>query len=236
MKKEYLSFDPRSKLAVVLSASLLLMLRVNWLTETVFVLMLCFLLIINGAWKKGLILTSCYYVIMVIDILFFQEITGAVSAFLSFFLVANRLLLPPVMAAAFAINQTKMSEWIAAMKKMRVPKFIIVPFSVVCRFFPVLIQDFKQIRLAMKFRGIGINFVDWIKQPLLTLEYIIVPILMSVEATSVELSAAALVRGLGNEEKSSSIYEVKFKMQDVILFLCLIIFFVGGWLLNDSIK
>ncbi len=236
MTKKYVSFDPRSKLAVVLSASLLLMFRVNWLMETIFVLLMCLLLIINGGWKKGIILMSLYYIILSIDLLFFQQITGAVSAFLSFFLVANRLLLPPIMAATFAINNTKMSEWIAAMKKMNVPKFIIVPFSVVCRFFPVLLQDFKQIRLAMKFRGIGINFTDLFKHPLLTLEYIVVPILVSVESTSIELSAAALVRGLGSVEESTSIYEVKFRIQDIILLLSLVIFFTGGWLINDYIK
>ncbi|HCM90853.1 MULTISPECIES: energy-coupling factor transporter transmembrane component T [Vagococcus] len=236
MKKKYVSFDPRSKLAVVLSASLLLMFRVNWLMETIFVLLMCLLLIINGGWKKGLILMSLYYLILSIDLLFFQQITGAVSAFLSFFLVANRLLLPPIMAATFAVNNTKMSEWIAAMKKMKVPKFIIVPFSVVCRFFPVLLQDFKQIRLAMKFRGIGINLIDLFKHPLLTLEYIVVPILVSVESTSIELSAAALVRGLGSAEESTSVYDVRFRIQDIILLLSLVIFFTGGWLINDYVK
>jgi energy-coupling factor transport system permease protein len=111
------------------------------------------------------------------------------------------------------------------MKKMKVPTFIVVPFSVVCRFFPVLIQDFKEIRRAMKFRGIGINSMDLVKHPLLTLEYIIVPILVSVENTSVELSAASLVRGLGSSNSHTSIYEIKFKLQDYLLILLLILFF-----------
>ncbi len=225
MEKKYLKFDPRSKLAVVIFASFLLMLRVDWVTEILFVLVMFMLLTINGGFKKGLLLACLYALILGVEVVFFQKITGPITAFLSFLLVANRLLLPPVMAATFASNQTKMSEWIAAMKKMKVPKVIIVPFAVVCRFFPVLVQDFKQIRRAMKFRGIGINSIDLIKHPLLTLEYIVVPILVSVETASIDLSAASLVRGLGSDSINTSIYEVKFRVQDYLLFLLLILFF-----------
>jgi energy-coupling factor transport system permease protein len=164
-------------------------------------------------------------VIFCLERFLFKEITGPLTALFSFFLAANRLLIPPIMGATFAANNNKMSEWIAAMKKMKVPTFIVVPFSVVCRFFPVLIQDFKEIRRAMKFRGIGINSMDLVKHPLLTLEYIIVPILVSVENTSVELSAASLVRGLGSSNSHTSIYEIKFKLQDYLLILLLILFF-----------
>ena len=225
MKLKAIKFDPRSKLATVMCASFLLMLRVDPIVEALFVLMMFFLLTLNGGFKKGFLLSLLYSVIFCLEKFLFKEITGPLTALFSFFLAANRLLIPPIMGATFAANNNKMSEWIAAMKKMKVPTFIVVPFSVVCRFFPVLIQDFKEIRRAMKFRGIGINSMDLVKHPLLTLEYIIVPILVSVENTSVELSAASLVRGLGSSNSHTSIYEIKFKLQDYLLILLLILFF-----------
>lgn len=225
MKLKAIKFDPRSKLATVMCASFLLMLRVDPIVEALFVLMMFFLLTLNGGFKKGFLLSLLYSVIFCLERFLFKEITGPLTALFSFFLAANRLLMPPIMGATFAANNNKMSEWIAAMKKMKVPTFIVVPFSVVCRFFPVLIQDFKEIRRAMKFRGIGINSMDLVKHPLLTLEYIIVPILVSVENTSVELSAASLVRGLGSSNSHTSIYEIKFKLQDYLLILLLILFF-----------
>ncbi|MBO0427948.1 energy-coupling factor transporter transmembrane protein EcfT [Vagococcus fluvialis] len=225
MKLKAIKFDPRSKLATVMCASFLLMLRVAPIVEALFVLMMFFLLTLNGGFKKGFLLSLLYSVIFCLERFLFKEITGPLTALFSFFLAANRLLIPPIMGATFAANNNKMSEWIAAMKKMKVPTFIVVPFSVVCRFFPVLIQDFKEIRRAMKFRGIGINSMDLVKHPLLTLEYIIVPILVSVENTSVELSAASLVRGLGSSNSHTSIYEIKFKLQDYLLILLLILFF-----------
>ena len=225
MKLKAIKFDPRSKLATVMCASFLLMLRVDPIVEALFVLMMFFLLTLNGGFKKGFLLSLLYSVIFCLERFLFKEITGPLTALFSFFLAVNRLLIPPIMGATFAANNNKMSEWIAAMKKMKVPTFIVVPFSVVCRFFPVLIQDFKEIRRAMKFRGIGINSMDLVKHPLLTLEYIIVPILVSVENTSVELSAASLVRGLGSSNSHTSIYEIKFKLQDYLLILLLILFF-----------
>lgn len=225
MKLKAIKFDPRSKLATVMFASFLLMLRVDPIVEALFVLMMFFLLTLNDGSKKGFLLSLLYSVIFCLERFLFKEITGPLTALFSFFLAANRLLIPPIMGATFAANNNKMSEWIAAMKKMKVPTFIVVPFSVVCRFFPVLIQDFKEIRRAMKFRGIGINSMDLVKHPLLTLEYIIVPILVSVENTSVELSAASLVRGLGSFNSHTSIYEIKFKLQDYLLILLLILFF-----------
>lgn len=224
MSYQLIKFDPRSKLATVMCASLLLMLRVEPIVEALFVLLMFVLLTLNGGFKKGIALSFLYSVIFCLERFLFKEITGPLTALLSFFLAANRLLIPPIMGAMFAANKTKMSEWIAAMKKMRVPTTIVVPFSVVCRFFPVLIQDFKEIRRAMKFRGVGINSSDLLKHPLLTLEYIIVPILVSVENTSIELSAASLVRGLGTTAKHTSIYEIKFKIQDYLLVLFLLIF------------
>lgn len=225
MKLKAIKFDPRSKLATAMCASFLLMLRVDPIVEALFVLMMFFLLTLNGGFKKGFLLSLLYSVIFCLERFLFKEITGPLTALFSFFLAANRLLIPPIIGATFAANNNKMSEWIAAMKKMKVPTFIVVPFSVVCRFFPVLIQDFKEIRRAMKFRGIGINSMDLVKHPLLTLEYIIVPILVSVENTSVELSAASLVRGLGSSNSHTSIYEIKFKLQDYLLILLLILFF-----------
>ncbi|MDR2278236.1 MAG: energy-coupling factor transporter transmembrane protein EcfT, partial [Vagococcus sp.] len=219
MKLKAIKFDPRSKLATVMCASFLLMLRVDPIVEALFVLMMFFLLTLNGGFKKGFLLSLLYSVIFCLERFLFKEITGPLTALFSFFLAANRLLIPPIMGATFSANNNKMSEWIAAMKKMKVPTFIVVPFSVVCRFFPVLIQDFKEIRRAMKFRGIGINSMDLVKHPLLTLEYIIVPILVSVENTSVELSAASLVRGLGSSNSHTSIYEIRFKLQDYLLIL-----------------
>ncbi|AQP53199.1 hypothetical protein CBF34_07835 [Vagococcus penaei] len=225
-KKQVIAFDPRSKLVTVFVASLLLMLRVNWQVELSFVLCLSVLLGLNGGLRKASWLLTMYLTLLLINRIVLTTITGPITAFLAFLLVAYQLLLPPVMASAFAANQTATSEWIAALKKARVPNFILIPFIVVCRFFPTLMADVKRIRQAMILRGIATSNLSLFKQPLNTLEYLIVPILMSVENTSLDLSAAALVRGLGNKGTHTSVYVIKFGWSDYLL-ICIMGLFVG---------
>lgn len=226
MASKGISFDPRSKLATVFVASLLLMLRVPLRIEAAYITFLFVLLLINGGIKKGLSLYSLYWVLLLLEHFVFTSITNGLTALISFLLVGNRLMLGPVMAGVFAVNRTKISEWITALKQWHCPNSLLIPFIVVCRFFPTIVQDFKHIRNAMKYRGIITHPLDMIKKPFQTLEFIIVPILISVETTSLDVSAAALVRGLGNPGKHTSVYEVRLKRQDYVLLGLL----VGGLL------
>lgn len=222
MKTPKVYFDPRVKLLTVLSASLLLVSRGAFAQEFLFMVLLTFLLILSGGARRGLGLLGAYGLIVVIHTLFFQEVTGSVSAFMSFFLVGNRMFIPPITAAVFAATGTKISEWVAAFRKWHVPTTIIIPFIVVCRFFPTLWKDLKHIRNAMRFRGMGDTVFDLIKHPFQTLEFIVVPLLMSVDNTATELSAAALTRGLGNQGEHTSVYDVKWQSQDYALLIVLI--------------
>ncbi|WP_326716478.1 energy-coupling factor transporter transmembrane component T [Vagococcus jeotgali] len=226
MTHQYISFDPRSKLATVIFASFLLISRASQIIELAFMLFICLLLTLNGAGRKGLFLISTYVCLMWVTSFFLQSIKGPISAFFSFILVAYLMLLPPVTAGIFATVNVSVGQWVSAMKKWHIPNWLIIPFVVVCRFFPVIKQDFKDIKQAMKLRGIGLSVWETFLHPVQTLEYIIVPLLMAVEKSAQDLSASALVRGLGNEGAHTSIYETKFKVQDYILLGCLFCFVI----------
>ncbi|MFD1899526.1 hypothetical protein GQR36_04045 [Enterococcus termitis] len=77
----------------------------------------------------------------------------------------------------------------------------------------------------MKYRGIAVTTLDLFIHPFQTMEYIIVPILMTAENTSIDLSSAALVRGLVNPTLHTSVYDIRLNVQDYILIVLLI---VGG--------
>lgn len=228
MSKVYVTFDPRSKLCTILFASFLLMFPLPFAAEILFVSLLYGLFILNGAFKKGTIFYAIFWLFILGVHLLFPYIDNGVAAFFDFLLVGNRRLLPTVMAAAFAMNQTKISEWIAALKKCRIPFGLIVPLTVLFRFFPTLFQDFKSIRNAMKYRGIAVSTVDLFMHPFQTMEYIIVPVLMSAENTSLDLSAAALARGLANPTAHTSVYEIHLKIQDYVLMGLLILGMLFG--------
>jgi energy-coupling factor transport system permease protein len=145
---------------------------------------------------------------------------------LDFFSVGYRRLLPTIMAAAFAISGTKNSEWMAALQKMHVPNVLLVPLAVLFRFFPTLVQDFKSIRQAMRFRGISLSAGSILLHPLQSAEYFLIPLLMSAEKTATELSATALVRGLASETPHTTVHELKLRWWDGLVFLALCGFIV----------
>ena len=106
---------------------------------------------------------------------------------------------------------------------------LLVPLAVLFRFFPTLLQDVKSIRQAMRFRGIALNGWSYVRHPLQTVEYFLIPLLMSAENTATELSATALVRGLSAKNPHTSVYTLRLKLADYVVFgtvLLLIFLFV----------
>ena len=83
----------------------------------------------------------------------------------------------------------------AALQKMHVPNVLLVPLAVLFRFFPTLVQDFKSIRQAMRFRGISLSAGSVLLHPLQSAEYFLIPLLMSAEKTATELSATGWFAG-----------------------------------------
>ncbi|MBL1226082.1 energy-coupling factor transporter transmembrane component T [Enterococcus sp. BWR-S5] len=224
-------FDPRSKLCTILFASFSLMVSFPFSLEILFVSLLCFLFILSGSWKKGVVFYSIFWLLVLGEHLLFLYSDQPLLTFFSFLFVGNRRMLPTVMAAAFAMDKTKISEWIAALQKWRVPFYILIPLTVLFRFFPTLIQDFKSIRNAMKFRGIAVSTAALFLHPFQTMEYIIIPVLMSAENTSLDLSSAALVRGLSNTGTHTSVYALRLRIQDYLLLSVLLLLVIGrSWL------
>lgn len=232
MGKTYVTFDPRSKLCTILFASFMLMFPLAFKVEVFFVTLLYGVFILNGGWKKGTIFYSIFWLLVIGDKLLFPYIEHPIAAFFDFLFVGNRRMLPTIMAATFAMNRTKISEWISALKKCHLPLGLLIPLTVLFRFFPTLFQDFKSIRNAMKYRGIAISTVDLFLHPFQTMEYIIVPILMSAENTSLDLSAAALVRGLANPGIHTSVYKIRLNIQDYALISVLIFCGIAGRLIG----
>lgn len=222
-------FDPRSKLAVILFASFTMMVSISWIDEFVFVTFLLLLFLVSGFWKKGLLFYGVFVLLTLADSFLFRQGNHLLIVLLDFFSVGYRRLLPTIMAAAFAISGTKNSEWMAALQKMHVPNVLLVPLAVLFRFFPTLVQDFKSIRQAMRFRGIALNGWSYVRHPLQTVEYFLIPLLMSAENTATELSATALVRGLSAKNPHTSVYTLRLKLADYVVFgtvLLLIFLFV----------
>lgn len=123
-------------------------------------------------------------------------------------------MMPGIIVAWSFLLTTKVSEFIAAMERLHITQKIIIPFAVIFRFFPTLADEFHSIQDAMKMRRIGIR-----KGPVAMLEYRLVPLIVSIVKIGDELSAAAVTRGLGGDNKRTNYYQIRFHLWDVVIFI-----------------
>lgn len=127
--------------------------------------------------------------------------------------------LPCIMMGRYLMESTTVSEFTAAMKKIHVSDNIIIPLSVMFRFFPTVMDEADSIGSAMKMRGISFGGKHSSKM----IEYRLVPLMTCCVNIGEELSAAALTRGLGGKVKRTNICKVGFHFQDYIaIAICIV--------------
>ena len=121
-----------------------------------------------------------------------------------------------VMMGEYLIATTSVSEFISAMERLHVPNQVTIPMSVMFRLFPTIGAEWRSIRRAMWMRGIHLGEAK-VGQ---VLEYQMVPMMTSSIRIGEELSAAALIRGLGAPVKRTNICRIGLRIQDYLLLAC----------------
>ena len=121
--------------------------------------------------------------------------------------------LPGLMMGAYVVGTTTVSEFTAAMLRMHLSEKIIIPLSVMFRFFPTVIDEAASISAAMRMREIRLGGRNAAQM----LEYRLVPLITCCAKIGEELSAAALTRGLGGEVRRTNVCKIGFHMQDLLV-------------------
>lgn len=142
------------------------------------------------------------------------------------FSVLIRMMLPVCMAFTLVFQTTTISQFMAAFQKMHLPIQIIIPVAVMFRFIPTVQEEWTSIRQAMAFRGIGLSMWSILKNPMTSLEHILIPLLFSAESIMDELAAASLARGLDSTRRRTCLAEVKMGYLDYVLLFCGLAFIV----------
>ena len=123
--------------------------------------------------------------------------------------------LPGIMMGYYAIATTKMSDLVYSLKKLKLPNFLIIPVSVMFRFFYSIKEDYQKINEAMYMHGLTMK--NFFKEPTKILEYKCVPLLIITSQTADNVAISAMTRGMRIEDKRSSISNARLKLQDYIL-------------------
>ena len=101
-------------------------------------------------------------------------------------------------------NKVALNMVNAMMLRMHLSEKIIIPLSVMFRFFPTVMDEAASIHAAMRMRDIRFGGRNAAKM----LEYRMIPLMTCCVKIGEELSAAALTRGLGGKAKRTNICKI----------------------------
>jgi len=227
-------FDPRTILYFLLISQIVLLLDSSIFIEIITVIIFILPFFISKQFKWGLVIIIVYSLQLFTAFTILPTINNTMLLY-PLSMVANgfRELTPGIIVGIYALKLTRSAEWISLFKKWRFPKFFIVPFSVIFRFFPTMREDYHQIRNAMAFRGIERSIVAFIKHPLQTFEFILIPLLMNASQVAQDLTISALTKGLSIPGKQTSIINLHMTKTDLIYMMIAfipIVIYIGGLL------
>ncbi|WP_294373635.1 energy-coupling factor transporter transmembrane component T [uncultured Clostridium sp.] len=225
--KTSIIFDPRSKLFLLITVTSLLLSTGNSGSMNIirpFLSIIPFILIITERrYKTAVKYLILYLLCFVMEHIAVKNFEGIFSYVLLATCSIMTRFAPGFMTGAYLLATTSVSEFISAMEKMHLPDKIVIPLSVIFRFFPTIKEEYESITDAMKMRGIRFGG----KNPLLMIEYRLIPLIFSVIKIGDELSAASLTRGLGAPVKRTNVCRIGIHIQDVLMIAVCLICFAG---------
>ncbi|MFI6044551.1 energy-coupling factor transporter transmembrane component T [Nocardia sp. NPDC051321] len=115
--------------------------------------------------------------------------------------------------AAHLIQTIPPTRFIVALRSLRVPSVFTVPGAVMLRFAPTIVAEAQAVRDAMRLRGLGGRWA-LLRHPLRSIEYFTVPLIASSLRVAEDLSASALLRGLGALARPTTMRPLRFGPAD----------------------
>lgn len=208
--------DPRTKIVLLFAVSTVLLLGGNGPAMfAVRITMLLFpfaLLAVSGRVRVAVLMLTAYLGTYALAVFATPALSGVANAFVVASATVVSRFVPTLALAYFVFTTTTVSEFMAAMARMRMPDWITIPLSVLFRFFPTLGEETRAIGAAMRMRGIsplrnGVAYV----------ECALVPLMSCAVSIGEDLSAAALARGLGGPVKRTNVCTIGLGATDVVV-------------------
>ncbi|RVX38686.1 energy-coupling factor transport system permease protein [Nonomuraea polychroma] len=198
-----LRLDPRTKALLVLGASLSVMAPGGEPFIPAALVLGMLLALGEGAWARVLVLPLTAAAIAVVAYLLPMAlpypavgVVAAVAAYLLRFVAVGGI-------ALHLARTTPPTEFTAALRAAHVPRAVTVSAAVLLRFLPTIIAEARAVRDAMRLRGIG-GWGGMLRHPVLSIERFTVPLIASSLRVAEDLSAAALLRGLGSAARPTA--------------------------------
>lgn len=225
-KKAIIPIDPRTKICLTVTVSTIMVAGgtggiMTLIRPCLMALPMC-LLVLSKRWKSAIKFSVVYAVLFLLELTVLPLLAGTWNFILGAAVGIYTHMLPGFIMGYYLIESTTVSEFVAAMERVHIPQKIVIPLSVVFRFFPTIGEEYVAIGDAMKMRGISS-----LRSPIKMLEYRVVPLMISIANIGEELSAAALTRGLGAPEKRTNICKIRFGALDIVFAVVSLVCWIG---------
>lgn len=225
-KEKQASFNPNplSKLAVAFALGVTILHPMPDWVGLALVLVLTLFCMLAGFFITGLKAAVFYLLLCMVP-----SIDG-VSAFpvplkmLISFLLIVRMFYLPIFAGTYLVKTSDVGSILSSMDMIHTPKSVSIPIAVMFRFFPSFHEERRNIKLAMKVRGITF------KNPIVYVEHVAVPLLIMCSTIADDIAKAAEVKCIENPVPSIRYTEVKFRLIDVVFLGIVGVLLVGGLL------
>ncbi|ASE13584.1 energy-coupling factor transporter transmembrane component T [Mycobacterium avium] len=208
--------DPRTKTVLVLASSIAVMAPGGEVFVPAAVIVGMLLAVAEQAWVRAAILPSAAGATAAVAYLLPQAIPhpiigaiGTVAAYLLRLIAVGAIVI-------HLVNTTTPSEFTAALRATHIPRAITVSGSVMLRFLPTIVGEARAVSDAMRLRGIGGTY-GMLRHPVCTIEYFTVPLIASSLRVAEDLSATALLRGLGSAARPTTMYPPRFGKADALI-------------------
>ena len=225
-KRAILVLDPRTKIFLVLAMGASITILVPIYVEILSAALLAFLFVMNRQVKSAIKLMAVFLFLARLTYLP-QDIPGVTSIVMPIGFIVRRFMMP-IVAGNYLISSTPVGLLMNALEKLKLPFSVVITIAVMFRFFPTLKEEYGHIKNAMKMRGIGLNAVNVISKPILTLEYMMVPLLSSASRIGDELAAAGHTKGVDAPAKKVRYKTSRFTAADAFIFLYIIAVFIAA--------
>jgi len=209
------ALDPRTAVAILLAASITIMAPGGLLFVPAALVAGVLLAISERAWRRvvGLPLAAgaAVAVAYLLPLAAPWPILGVIGVMGGFSL----RLVAVAGIAVHLIETIPPTRFTAALRSMRVPAAFTVSGSVLLRFVPTIVAEARAVRDAMRLRGLG-GPLAMLRHPVRSLEYFTVPLIASSLRSAEDLSASALLRGLGSQPRPTTMYPPRFGPADAV--------------------
>ena len=109
------------------------------------------------------------------------------------------------------------SRFLRSLEQMRFPPQWVIPLGVCLRFMPSVVAECRQVRYAMRIRGIGLTPKRLLHRPFETLGYLMAPLLVRALSIGDELARAAVARGIETPGPKTSVYDLGLRPADGVM-------------------